>query len=372
MFLRRFRASKFFTPYYFNNRPFSVFPHSHGIQKPIDVTIREGYLSLTFQISGERPINFFVTPEMSFKDLQGEIETQYPGAELEFQFPKVKKPLDLDSNIVDFLNLETGAQIGIDVNQDCFVLKNTMAEPLAQAVVPILKQNVEDPNSIMHWYASNLKNDVSPSHAGTLSYLLKNFNQALEKHKGKGKLTETEIDELLKKSMVFGCEPIERRLEETYHELNLVKAQIRDLEAERDEIEGKAEKKINLYIKLILLATLAQFLSFYYAIFHVDWLGWDIIEPITYTVQCLTVVFGLRFYLKHGMGRDLQTIKVLNRNKIINKDKLVKARYQILNQQLAHKERQKDLLRLQRELYLNRKNYYQFFFSDSLSANQTA
>jgi len=370
MLLRSLRASKFFTPYYFNKRPFSVF--SHESTKHIDVTIREGYLSLTFQISGERPINFFVTPEMSFKDLQGEIETQYPGADLEFEFPKTKKALDLDSNIVDFLNLETGAQVNIAVNQDNFALKNTMAEPLAKAVVPILKENVEDPNSIMHWFASNLKNDVPPSHAHTLSYLLKNFNQALNQHKNKGKLTEPEIVELMKKSMVFGCEPIDRKLEECYHELNIVKAQIRDLEAERDEIEGKAEKKINLYIKLILLATLAQFLSFYYAIFHVDWLGWDIIEPITYTVQCLTVVFGLRFYLKHGMGRDLQAIKLLNRNKIINKDKLVKARYQILNQQLAHKERTRDLLKLQKELYLNRRNYYQFFFSDSLNTNQTS
>jgi len=72
------------------------------------------------------------------------------------------------------------------------------------------------------------------------------------------------------------------------------------------------------------------------------------------------------------MGRDLQTMKILNRNKIINKDKLVKARYQILNQQLAYKEKQRDLLKLQRDLYLNRRNYYQFFFSDSLNTNQTA
>ncbi len=271
MFLRRIRASQFFTPFYLNKRPFAV--HFHGAPKHIDVMIREGYLSLTFQISGERPINFFVTPEMSFKDLKGEIETQYPGADLEFEFPKTKKPVDLDSNVVDFLNLDAGAQVGISVNQDNFVLKNTMAEPLAQAVVPILKQNVDDPNSVMHWYSSNLKNGVPLSYAGTLSYLLKNFNQSLEKHKNKGKLSEPEIAELLKKSMVFGSERIDKKLEECYHELNLVKAQIRDLEAERDEIEGKAEKKINLYIKLILLATLVQFLSFYYAIFHVDWLG---------------------------------------------------------------------------------------------------
>lgn len=53
----------------------------------------------------------------------------------------------------------------------------------------------------------------------------------------------------------------------------IVDLELQKLYTEKENIEYAAERRINLYISLIFLASLAQLLSFYYMIFHVDWLG---------------------------------------------------------------------------------------------------
>jgi hypothetical protein len=39
-------------------------------------------------------------------------------------------------------------------------------------------------------------------------------------------------------------------------------------------------------------------------IFFVDWLGWDIIEPLTFSVSSLYFLIGLRFYRKFRRDRN--------------------------------------------------------------------
>jgi hypothetical protein len=39
-------------------------------------------------------------------------------------------------------------------------------------------------------------------------------------------------------------------------------------------------------------------------VFGVDWLGWDISEPLTYTVGVIYTLLGIRFYRKYGVNRS--------------------------------------------------------------------
>ena len=55
--------------------------------------------------------------------------------------------------------------------------------------------------------------------------------------------------------------------------------------------------------------TAAHILSFGYMIFFVDWLGWDIIEPLTYTVGVFYTLLGIRFYRKFKIDRTTETVK---------------------------------------------------------------
>jgi hypothetical protein len=47
---------------------------------------------------------------------------------------------------------------------------------------------------------------------------------------------------------------------------------------------------------------------FYYTIFEVEWLGWDIMEPITYTVDLIGLAIAMRFYFKFGRNRGAEGI----------------------------------------------------------------
>ena len=43
----------------------------------------------------------------------------------------------------------------------------------------------------------------------------------------------------------------------------------------------------------------AQFGISYYCIYEVDWLGWDLVEPITYTIGQGLFVAGLLYSLRY-------------------------------------------------------------------------
>jgi hypothetical protein len=60
---------------------------------------------------------------------------------------------------------------------------------------------------------------------------------------------------------------------------------------------------------LAILITMVHLVSFGYMIFFVDWLGWDIIEPLTYTVGVIYTLIGIRFYRKYSVNRTSETIK---------------------------------------------------------------
>jgi hypothetical protein len=54
---------------------------------------------------------------------------------------------------------------------------------------------------------------------------------------------------------------------------------------------------------------MVHLVSFGYMIFFVDWLGWDIIEPLTYTVGVIYTLIGIRFYRKYAVNRTSETIR---------------------------------------------------------------
>lgn len=47
-----------------------------------------------------------------------------------------------------------------------------------------------------------------------------------------------------------------------------------------------------------------QFFLGYYCIFELSWLGWDLVEPFTYTVGQGSFVLGLLYMLKHRKAGD--------------------------------------------------------------------
>jgi hypothetical protein len=77
-----------------------------------------------------------------------------------------------------------------------------------------------------------------------------------------------------------------------------IDAQISAIRKKEEEILKKIRFKSKMYCGGILGLLAAQWGFFYYTIYEVDWLGWDLMEPITFTVGQSSFVLSLYYYLK--------------------------------------------------------------------------
>mmetsp|Transcript_30987 Transcript_30987/g.5583 ORF Transcript_30987/g.5583 Transcript_30987/m.5583 type:complete len:87 (+) Transcript_30987:511-771(+) len=51
-----------------------------------------------------------------------------------------------------------------------------------------------------------------------------------------------------------------------------------------------------------------QWAAFYYTIYEVEWLGWDLMEPITYSVGQGTFVFGFLYYMLNRIDHTYENM----------------------------------------------------------------
>jgi hypothetical protein len=91
-------------------------------------------------------------------------------------------------------------------------------------------------------------------------------------------------------------------------ELRLDKV-INSLEKKIDEFEATIESRYQRYKKLIAMVSITHIIAFGYAIFFVDYLGWDIIEPLTYTIGLFGTILAIFFFIRHRKDRSDETIK---------------------------------------------------------------
>ena len=85
----------------------------------------------------------------------------------------------------------------------------------------------------------------------------------------------------------------------------VVEAEQQKLEERLKEIEKIEGKKLRRIFGLMSIWYSAQFAVSYYTIFCVPWLGWDLVEPLTYTISQGSMVLGLAYMYRHrGVGTE--------------------------------------------------------------------
>jgi len=89
----------------------------------------------------------------------------------------------------------------------------------------------------------------------------------------------------------------------------------------------------------------AQFLVGYHAIFNVSWLGWDLVEPLTYTVGQASFIVGL-IYIMRNRGANVE-YSGMQDNYLLKKQRMWQdkykfdlKRYNFLERKLEKIERQ--------------------------------
>ena len=76
----------------------------------------------------------------------------------------------------------------------------------------------------------------------------------------------------------------------------ITQTELEALENRLSEIKSKESAKKKFYFGALSGWFTAQFVLSYYGIFMVDWLGWDLVEPWTYTVSQFSFILSL-FYI---------------------------------------------------------------------------
>ena len=75
--------------------------------------------------------------------------------------------------------------------------------------------------------------------------------------------------------------------------------EIEKLEKIKSEYEVRAARRNRMMFTTAWALFATQFGVSYYCIYEVDWLGWDLVEPITYSFGQGLFVAGMFYSLKH-------------------------------------------------------------------------
>lgn len=78
-----------------------------------------------------------------------------------------------------------------------------------------------------------------------------------------------------------------------------IQKSIQMMEGEKQEIDKKAQFKANLMFSSFFFMCLTEFCVGYYCIYHVEWLGWDLVEPFTYSIGQGKFVLATWFFCKY-------------------------------------------------------------------------
>jgi len=117
-------------------------------------------------------------------------------------------------------------------------------------------------------------------HSSTISTLVELVEKKVE-----GPLSEKQLANIIGESLEFFDDAVVR---EHIYRLNIKKVQLKEeiakLEAIKTKLDLQAARRNKAIFSLASMFFTAQFGISYYCIYEVDWLGWDLVEPMTYTI----------------------------------------------------------------------------------------
>jgi len=77
-----------------------------------------------------------------------------------------------------------------------------------------------------------------------------------------------------------------------------INAKLEQMGKLKDRIDKSVKFNTNLRLIILLLILIAQTSLFFSAIWIIDYLGWDLVEPVTFLVQSIIFITGLFFFIK--------------------------------------------------------------------------
>lgn len=119
--------------------------------------------------------------------------------------------------------------------------------------------------------------------------------------------------------------------------------EFKQLQARKAQIDKLEQARTMRLFSLMSAWFTLQFGVSYYCIYEVDWLGWDLVEPITYTISQGTGLLGVWFVMRNRGANTAYTdlaehLKNKRQRKWLKKYNFDLARYYFLEQKLKRIE----------------------------------
>lgn len=117
-----------------------------------------------------------------------------------------------------------------------------------------------------------------------------------------------------------------------------LESKLKHLQNQKEEILRAVDKTIGRIKATFLGLTLLQFGFFYHCIFNIEWLGWDIMEPITYSLEMAKFLVFLRFFYMYKQEGHVQGIYQMLTARFCEKNPETGAQLEMMEQQIKNTE----------------------------------
>lgn len=267
MFLR---FSRFITPTIrpFFSKPFSTIPTSS-----IEV-IQSETLSLSLTMPNKIRKRVLISDQFTIETLKEMILFDSPLSLVTIDISTAKK-VDQHSKLIEFLEEKGGSSgtINITIDGNAYTLISRNQNWNSAFIKETLEHKLKNPESVFYWMKNLGEKKVYGTLNSSLAHFVKNLNNSANKLPDNYEINEKEVENSINKCIQDFGEPVNGKIQELLDQRNVLESEIESIQEEKDSFEHGMKRRIISYQKLILLISIVQMISFYYMIFHVDWLG---------------------------------------------------------------------------------------------------
>jgi len=101
------------------------------------------------------------------------------------------------------------------------------------------------------------------------------------------------------------------------------------MENDKAKIDSLLSRKANYRLIFLFLLLGSQTALFYHLIFNVDYLGWDLMEPVTFLFSSFVFMAGLFYYIKLNKKYNTVDNVIVEVNKSFRKKKYLHLNFNI-------------------------------------------
>ena len=166
--------------------------------------------------------------------------------------------------------------------------------------------------------------------------------------------TKDQLQHAVKRSLMLLGEQTTAYLAGLNAQLAEVEKELKKLELLENKLISRARLRVNLGCLGLLSVFCGQWGFFYYTIYEVEWLGWDLMEPITYSVGQGGFVLGVLYFMKNKIDSSYSNVMKKYQDK---KHSQLSRKFNLDVGRLAHLRAERERLQSQIKLLEQRLAY---------------